>query len=155
MPRMQILSVSEQTRLERPPAFDSAERKRFFEFPVSLLAMAVRIRDPSNRIGFLVSCGYFRASRRFFQPRDFDVRNIMFVASRLGLSSLDFDVERYSRPTRSRHQRAILNFYGFRSFDRQAEASLVDEIAKMARTHLKPKLIFEQGAGNLLEALTH
>ena len=76
----------------------------------------------------------------------------MFVASRLGLSSLDFDVERYSRPTRSRHQRAILNFYGFGSFDRRAEALLVDEIAKMARTHLKPKLIFERCLDYLVQS---
>ena len=33
MPRMRILSAAEQDRFDRPPTFDSTERKRFFDFP--------------------------------------------------------------------------------------------------------------------------
>ncbi len=38
----------------------------------------------------------------------------------------------------------ILDFYGFKSFDRTVEITLAAEIATMARTHLKPRLIFDR-----------
>ena len=40
MPRMKILSRVEQGSFNKPPIFDRAERKRFFEFSSELLNMA-------------------------------------------------------------------------------------------------------------------
>ena len=37
MPRMRILNTAEQARFEHPPAFNSAERKRYFNFSQSVM----------------------------------------------------------------------------------------------------------------------
>ena len=69
---------------DRPPAFDHHDRKKVFDFPQSLLTTAATLRNPDHQISFLVSCGYFRATRRFFAPVDFPERDLAYVASQLG-----------------------------------------------------------------------
>ena len=142
MPRMHILSAVEQDRYERPPTFDSSERKRYFEFPRSAMDVAEDLRTPSSQIGFLLAYGYFRAVRRFFSPNDFHDRDIAYVANVLGLSPEAFSSETYTGTRRLTNHKRILELQGFRSFDDQAKSQVSTEIATMARRHLKPRLIF-------------
>src|ERR1035441_10132808 len=44
----------------------------------------------------------------------------------------------------ARHQAAILEFYGFRTFKPHGRALLAAEIARLVQSHLKPKLIFSR-----------
>ena len=149
MPRMRILSTNEQEAFDKPPAFDHRDRKKFLDFPKFLLTTAATMRNPDHQIGFLVSCGYFRATRRFFAPVDFWERDLAYVASQLGhpLSS----TVQYPDRTRQRHQKIILDFHGFAPFDQGASYALVTEIATMARMHLKPRLIFDRCVDFLIQ----
>ena len=120
MPRMRILTASEQEAFDKPPRFDHRERKKFFEFPKALLDRAKTMHSRGHRIGFLVSCGYFRATRRFYAAADFEARDITYVANQL--SERDAPAAVYPHRTRQRHQRRILEFYGFAPFDSDAES---------------------------------
>lgn len=144
MPRMQILSMSEQEAFDKPPLFDHEQRKQFFSFPNALLGIARGLRTPNSRIGFLLLCGYFKASKRFFLPQDFLQRDIEAVSRQLGLDGAVFDPNDYTETTRLRQQKIILEFYGFRPFDTEAEQWLDMEITTMAGVYLKPKLIFDR-----------
>jgi TnpA family transposase len=146
---MRILTALEQEAFDQPPRFDHHERKRAFEFPRALLDMAKSMRSRGYRIGFLVSCGYFKSTRRFYAPVDFEPRDIAYVARQLGVG--DAPTIAYPARTRQRHQQRILEFYGFAPFDNRAEAALVVEIATMARTHLKPRLIFDRCVDFLIQ----
>ena len=44
MPRMRILSAAEQARFDHPPVFDSAERKRYFDFPRFVIDVAQGVK---------------------------------------------------------------------------------------------------------------
>ena len=66
MPRMKILNTVEQEAFDMPPVFNSVQRKRFFDFPLKIRRLAANLRTPINRLCFLLSCGYFKASKRFF-----------------------------------------------------------------------------------------
>lgn len=143
MPRMRILSASEQTAFDKPPQFDYRERKKFFAFPKSILDIAKQLRSRVYQVAFLVSCGYFRATWRFFSPVDFDAFDIRYVAHQLGYDDVT-SINNYPNRTRQRHQQRILEFYGFQAFNGQTESSLAIEIDTMARTYLKPRLIFER-----------
>jgi TnpA family transposase len=149
MPRMRILTVNEQEAFNKPPPFDHRDRKKFFDFPKSLLAVAATMRNPDHQISFLVSCGYFRATRRFYAPADFVDRDIAYVASQLD-HSVPSNV-RYPDRTRQRHQQVILDFHGFTPFDLSASTTLATEIATMARMHLKPRLIFDRCVDFLIQ----
>ncbi len=142
MPRMKILSLAEQEIFETPPVFNSMQRKQFFDFPKALIETTRTLREPTNSISFLLSCGYFKAAKRFFKPQDFHMRDIEHVAGYLKLSSEEFTPDVYTKSTRSRHQQVILEFYGFRRFDDVAAALMRQEIETMVRAQLKPKLIF-------------
>lgn len=69
MPRMHILTASEQEAFDNPPLLDHRERKKFFEFPKASMEIAHSVRSPGHRLGFLVSCGYFRRPGDFMRPR--------------------------------------------------------------------------------------
>lgn len=144
MPRIPILTTSEQEAFDKPPLFDYGQRKQFFSFPKPLLETATTLRTPSSQIGFLLLCGYFRATKRFFLPPHFHQRDVEAVSKVLDYQSGDFLHDSYVKTTRQRHQKLILEFYGFRPFDYEAEAALAIEITTMARTYLKPKLIFDR-----------
>ena len=144
MPRMRILTMPEQEAFDAPPLFDHLQRKQFFALPKDLMDIASTLRTTDGQIGFLLTCTYFKATKRFFQPQDFHQRDILFAAHQLDLHDQGFSPEKYTETTRLRHQRRILDFYGYTPFDKSAENVLVVEIGTMARTHLKPRLIFDR-----------
>jgi hypothetical protein len=142
MPRMNVISRSEQDAFDAPPVFNSAERKQFFDFPSSLLESALHLQSLTNRIGFLLSCGYFKACKRFFRPQDYHQRDIEFVARRIGLRPEEFVAHDYVARSRRRHEKLVLDFYGYRRFDEDAARFIKAEIDSMICAQLKPKLIF-------------
>jgi TnpA family transposase len=119
MARMRILTANEHEAFDKPPLFDHKERKQFLILPKGLIDIMKDLRTPNSQIGFLLMCAYFEATRRFYQPQDFHTR----------------DVEAVVR---------ILEFYGCAPFDENAQRALAAEILTMARTHLKPRLIFDR-----------
>lgn len=151
MPRMRILTVSEQEAFDRPPLFDHRERKQAFSLPEALTHIADTMRTSSGQIGFLLMCGYFKATRRFHLPQDFHERDIEAAAKILELKNSDFSPDAYAKQTRARHQQRILEFYGFQPFDEKAETVLAVEIDTMARTYLKPRLIFDRCVDFLIQ----
>ena len=144
MARMRILTANEQEAFDKPPLFDHNERKRFLNLPKGLMDIATGLRTPNSQIGFLLMCGYFKATKRFYQPQDFHERDIAFTARQLNLAEEAFQATHYTETTRLRHQRHVLEFYGFAPFDESAKSTLANEIATMARMHLKPRLIFDR-----------
>ncbi len=151
MARMRILTKNEKEAFDQPPLFDHRMRKQFFDFPKKLLNIAIGLRTPGGQIGFLLMCGYFKATKRFYRPQDFHGRDIEAVAKFVGLGDIDFSHETYAKQTRARHQQLILDFYGFRPFDEKAKHALTLEIATMARMHLKPRLIFDRCVDFLMQ----
>ncbi|MDE0304964.1 MAG: DUF4158 domain-containing protein [Albidovulum sp.] len=144
MPRTRILSSGEQEAFDRPPQFDHRERRQFLDLPKALEDRATTLRTPSNQIGFLVMCGYFKATKRFHFPQEFHERDIGAAARILGLQRSEFSPDAYAKQTRSRHQQIILDYYSFALFDAKAETAVAAEIAAMARIHLKPRLMFDR-----------
>lgn len=144
MARMRVLTANEQEVFDKPPLFNHRERKQFFRLSKTLMDIVATLRTPSGQIGFLLMCGYFKATKRFYQPQDFQERDIEAVARVLKLHRSDFSPDAYAKQTRSRHQHLVLDFYGFAPFDEVARKILVVEIATMARRHLKPRLILDR-----------
>ena len=148
---MQILSSSEQEAFDAPPVFDFRERKRCFDLPKPLLDIATELRSPASQIGFLVMCAYFKAAKKFCNPRDFHAPDIETAAKLPGLTGSEFSPPAYPRQTRARHRKLILEFHGFMPFGRKARKDLITEIMTMARTYLKPRLIFGRCVDYLIQ----
>jgi len=116
MPRMKILNSVEREVFDFPPVFNSVERKRCFDFPTPLQDIATSLRTASNQLVFLLSCGYFKATKRFYPVPTFHRRDLTYVADRIAVTLEGIDLTDYPKQTMARHQAAILNFYGFRAF---------------------------------------
>jgi hypothetical protein len=144
MPRMKILNSVEREAFDLPPVFNSAERKRYFDFHVAIPQIAASLRTPINQLCFLLSCGYFKATKRFFPVLTFRPRDISYVAERAGIAIGEVNLADYDKQTMARHQALILDFYGFRSFKPHGRPLLVEEIARLVRSQLKPKLILSR-----------
>ena len=102
MPRMQILSTSEQEVFDRPPMFDFRDCKRSFDLPKLLMETASELRSPSSQIGFLLMCAYFKAAQKFYPPQDFHTLDIDAAAKLVGLSGSDFSPT-HNIPSRPAH----------------------------------------------------
>ena len=142
MPRMNVLNSLEQRAFESPPLLNSAERKRCFDFPLTLQRIATGLRSATNQVCFLAGCGYFRATRRFYPARAFHPRDLAFVADRSRVSMDTVQLDEYSKETTARHRQRILEFYGFRLFTSAGPALLAPEILRLVRAQVKPKTIF-------------
>ena len=129
MPRMTILSAAEQEAFESPPVFNSVQRKHYFDLPLALRRLATSLRAPTHEVCFLLICGYFKATKKFFALVDFRPRDVDYVAQQLDLSPEDVVIADYTDRTRQRHQRLILKYYGFHPFDHQVRGFLAEEIA--------------------------
>jgi TnpA family transposase len=144
MPRMKILNSVERGVFDSPPIFNSAERKRCFDFPAPLKDIATSLRTSTNQVVFLLSCGYFKATKRFYPVPTFHQRDLAYVADRIAAVQERIDLTDYRRQTMARHQAAILEFYGYRTFKPHGRMLLAAEIALLVQSHLKPKLIFSR-----------
>lgn len=142
MPRMNVLSPSEQEQFDTPPVFNSAQRKHFFEFPLRIRELATNLRSPVGTVGFLVGYGYFKSSKGFFLPQHYHQRDIDYGTRQLGLGENLTLARLYHPRTRRHHQQVILEYFAYRPFYQTAVNFLTQEIQSMVRSHLKPKLIF-------------
>ena len=115
MPRMKILNTIEQEAFESPPVFNSFQRKQYFDFPSAIQQAAASLRTPVNQLCFLLSCGYFKASKRLFPVQTFRSRDVEYVAERADLALEEIEPDHYPKGTAARHQAWILDFYGFRA----------------------------------------
>jgi hypothetical protein len=131
MPRMKILNSVEREVFDAPPIFNSAKRKRCFDFPAPLQHIATSLRTSANRQVFLMSCGYFKATKRFYPVPSFHRRDLAYVADRIAVTLETMDLIDYPKQTMARHQVAILEFYGFRPFKPHGRAVLAPEIARL------------------------
>lgn len=140
MPKMRIFNRLDEIEFESTPKFNSAERKQFFTVSKAIEDLLEKLGTPTNKVCFLVTMGYFKARRRFF-ARQFRQVDIDFVAAKMGINPLEIHLETYSRETYARHQRFILEHFGYSSFNEVAKKFAVNEIQSLVRLQCHPKQI--------------
>jgi len=136
---MKVLNSIEQEVFNKPPLFNSGERKQFFNFPKAIMDKCLGLRKPEYQINFLVSYGYFKASSQFYRADDFHTRDIQYITSFLQHNNNKLEI---SSRTRQRQEQSILNYCNFKRFDQCDEDYIMREIYDMIRKKLKPNLIF-------------
>ena len=140
MPRIQILTPEEYAAFETPQTFTSTQRQRFFDLSQSLSSLLTTFRTPTNQIGFVLTLGYFKATKRFF-THPFHTVDADYVARQLGFLPGVFDLTASQGTTARRHRQIILSHLGFLPFDSNAIDDLRKEIHTMVRSQVRPKVI--------------
>lgn len=143
MTRMEILDPKEAREHDTPPSFNSAERKRLLANPEAVRNYADTLKTPTRKVCFLLGASYFRATRRFFSPSQYDEKDIRYLCGQLQVKIHEIKVSSYDRQAFSIHKKAILDLFGCTAFDEKAEELLVDELTPLILSHIKPKAMFE------------
>lgn len=143
MPLLKILSNPEIAQFDSPPVFNYEERKKFFSLPGGLKPSWRKLRTAENRILFIFQLGYFRSRQKFFAGH-FRVDDFEFIKQKYGISFSSDEQPIYPRPTITRHQQIILEFYGLRSIEKSDQVFLFEEALLLVRRVVRPDKIFWQ-----------
>jgi len=142
MPHIKILNNNDIKAFNSPPEFNGEERKRFFYLPKWAGEFVESFRTRTNKIGFVLQLGYFKAVNRFFVARKYHQNDIEFVANRHGFGLNEFDFENYKERTFIRHHELILENMGFQKFDQKNKGVLINEARSLSSKQTKPRLMF-------------
>jgi hypothetical protein len=146
MPRARILAAAEQEAFDRPPSFTTLERKKHFALSETIRSLVDTLQTPTNRVCFLVTLAYFRATRKFF-GHQFHPGDVRHAARLLGVDEADIDVTRYAKSRARRHRAIVLEFTGWSPFD--ARQVLTGHLRPLVRSHSRPKTMFLQAIETL------
>jgi len=140
MARISVLSSQEAKEFDKPPVFDSIDRKRFFDIKVILQDTLDKLRTPSNKVLFLVSYAYFKAHKRFYDEH-ISRKDLEYAGNILSLNEGYLDVS-YTQRTRLNHQSIILKLFGYTSFSDCNQEELNNFIYLQVKSYKSPRLIF-------------
>src|ERR1035437_4251700 len=142
MPHIKILNQYEIKTFDFPPEFNGDERKKFFNLQKWTAETIKTFRTPTNKVGFVLQLGYFKATNKFFTYRKFHKNDIEFIARKLELSTEDIDFSAYKERTVIRHREIILENLGFQKFDEQSKQIVIEESFSLALKQIKPRFMF-------------
>ena len=138
---IKILSPNEINSFDQPPALDANQRKMFFRPSKAAQKTIDSLRTSMNKIGFVLQYGYFMATNKFFEPRNFLKSEIDFVCSDYNVSPESVDFNHYDENTPRRHQKTILELLGISLFTEETKSLLTIEALKLCSAHMKPRAI--------------
>ncbi len=139
---LKIISQKEIRVFDNPPEFNGEQRKKFFSVAIWTREILERFRTPTNKIGFVLQLGYFKAVNKFFVANRFHQNDIEFVTSRLEMSLKDICLEEYKERSFERHQEIILKKLGWKKFNEDAKTLLIQETFILCSKQTKPRLMF-------------
>ncbi|HAT9492181.1 TPA: Tn3 family transposase [Legionella pneumophila subsp. pneumophila] len=138
---MDVLPDSEVKRFNRPPSFNSDDRKNHFTVDELIREAIKNTKKTSSQIGLLLQYGYFKASGTFFTKKSFKSSDIKYVSKILGVTaSIEF-LEQYTDRMHQRHRLLILDICGHIEFTSAVE--FFDEaVCDMVEKQMHPRKMF-------------
>lgn len=143
MPRLSILTTKEQKEFDKPPAFKSEDRKKYFNIDGKLRSLIKNIKSTTNRICMVIQWGYFRATGRFFMINDFRSADVKFVSRLLDINYTEIDLVDYrdKRKTYRKQQLSILKLLNFQAFDDKAKELFRFQVENLISKQMQPREI--------------
>ncbi len=142
MTRIVILTPEEKRLFSSPPVFNSNDRKKYFSFPVGILKIVNSLTKPQNRLFFLVTYGYFKATHKFYN-KQLHTKDVMYIAEYLHFAE-KIDTKTYKTRTYSDHKKIILAYLGYKKFDTVAIALVSLQLQPLLRSHMRPQAMLQQ-----------
>lgn len=141
MTQLAILSDADRQRFDRPRELTKESRRRVFHVSGDVRLALARIKQPTNKVGFLLQLSYFKAGARFYSPLASKRRDIEYVQRVLKIESSD--LTRYSGTVIRRHRLLIRNLLNWQIVDDVARDGLMAEAHRYVANQEHPKEIFQ------------
>jgi predicted nucleic-acid-binding Zn-ribbon protein len=138
---IEVLPDYEIKRWSRTPILSNEDRKHYFRLDDIVTELIKRVKDPNNKVGLLLSYGYFKASGKFYNQKDFKLTDVRIAAKILGVSVSKYFSEQYSDRTRQKHRLLILNQCGYTEFSK-AEIAFENFVEDFVASQMHPRRLF-------------
>lgn len=139
---VKFLNKNDINSFEEPPIFSSHERKNYFFIPKDINEILAQLRNPINKIGFILQFGYFKATNRFFNSSKYKSKDVDYLCKKLQLPKSKIVLSSYKETTFERHQGIILDKLGYFKFSINEKQLLFEEAKALLTIRMKPKIIF-------------
>src|SRR3989339_1442771 len=113
MSKLIILSPTEQQRFDLPPKFNVDDRALYFSLTNDELKVVEELRTKTNKIGFILQLGYFKANGKFYATEQFRRVDVDYVANLLGIPPVDVGLSAYRKKIPLDHRKRILKLQGW------------------------------------------
>jgi len=134
-----ILDSEITDKLEAPPLFSSADRKKHFQINSQTRMYLEKLDGEENKVGYLIQLVYFKSSNRFYPKSKFHKNDIEYVAKLLKYKKSKIDIQRYNDRTQIDHRKIILNCLHKYAFDKNWKRRLQLEIRRLISKTVRPK----------------
>jgi TnpA family transposase len=141
MTKLVIFNAQEKRQFDSPPPLTDEARIIYFSLSDELLKIIVPIRTPTNKVGFILQYGYFKATSKFFTANQFKHADIEFICKQLAISLQEINLLKYQKRILTYHRAKILALLGWQPFDKKQAKQLQQEIMWYAARHQRPKTI--------------
>jgi len=141
MTRLSVLSPKEKSEFCSAPKLKKSDRSIFFALTPDVRNAIKNMRNDTNRAGFIIQLGYFKASSRFFTVDKFRQRDINYVKRILNIRQ-DLELDNYTSTVNTRHQRRILEILGWQSFEPDGYHTVVQHLHDLSHQQMSPTNIF-------------
>ena len=108
MSRINILTDSERLEFDSPPALPVDAKVFYFNITAELANKLKKLRTATNKAGFILQYGYFKACKRFFVSNKFHRSDIEYVATILKLNFNEINLAQYKKKIPLEHKVTIL-----------------------------------------------
>jgi len=140
---IKILPPTEIIAFDLPPVLNAGHRKELFHPSKSTSDIIESFRTPINKITFVLLFGYFKATNKFFNPKDFHNSEIDFVCKNFNVPPDSVDFNKIDVTTLKRHKRIIRNILGVTNFTEKSKQLLMQEVLGLCSSQIKPITTFD------------
>lgn len=141
MTRLSVLSPKEKNLFCSPPKLKKSDRPVYFALTKDICNVLRNIANPTNKVGFVLQLGYFKASASFFTFDQFRPSDIRYIKKHLNLT-VDLNLSSYTSTVNTRHRRRILKQLGWLSFGNDSVHQIIEHIQILSRQQTSPTQIF-------------
>jgi hypothetical protein len=99
------------------------------------------LRTATNKAGFMLQLGYFKANGKFFTAERFRQKDIEYVAKILGLDINKINLSKYQKKIPQDHRKKILTMLCWSPLDASQQKQLAEQISWHTKNQLSPKQI--------------
>jgi len=128
MTKLVILSPVEHQRFDSPPKFNTDDRALYFSLNNDELKIVEGLRTTTNKVGFILQLGYFKANGKFFATEQFRRADIDYAATLLGVLPINVGLSSYQKKIPLDHRKRILALQGWKPFDITQQRKVTDHI---------------------------
>lgn len=140
----EVTRISDEIKslLDNPPRFTDDERILYFTLSETQQELVDRLDTDVNKIGFTIQLGYFRASQRFYDTKNWYDFDINFIEKKFNIEPNQVKLQ-YADRSKRRHRKIILDSLGTMGF-KDANTIFETDLKRLTKGTTDPETLIKE-----------